>query len=65
MLYNKAPYAMVARKSRGIKSITDLEGKTIGLVDGDLAVRLWPAIAHRNQIDLGKVKAEKNQCGRT
>jgi len=59
VLYNKAPYAMVARKSRGIKTMTDLEGKTVGLVDGDLAVRLWPAVAHRNQIDLSKVKAEK------
>jgi NitT/TauT family transport system substrate-binding protein len=59
VLYNRAPYAMVARKSRGIKSMTDLEGKTIGLVEGDLATRLWPAIAHRNNIDLGKVKAEK------
>lgn len=59
VLYNRAPYAMVARKSRGIKTMTDLEGKTIGLVDGDLAVRLWPAIAHRNNIDLSKVKAEK------
>lgn len=59
VLYNKAPYAMIARKSRGIKTMTDLEGKTIGLVDGDLAVRLWPAVAHRNHIDLGKVKAEK------
>ncbi len=59
VLYNRAPYAMVARKSRGIKTMTDIEGKTIGLVDGDLAVRLWPAIAHRNNIDLSKVKAEK------
>lgn len=59
VLYNKAPYAMVARKSRGIKTMTDLEGKTIGLVDGDLAVKLWPAVARRNHIDLSKVKAEK------
>ncbi|WP_424631505.1 ABC transporter substrate-binding protein [Bradyrhizobium sp. SYSU BS000235] len=59
VLYNKAPYAMIARKSRGIKSMADLEGKTIGLVDGDPAVGLWPAVAHRNHIDLAKVKAEK------
>lgn len=59
VLYNKAPYAVIARKSRGIKSIADIEGKTIGLVDNDLAAKLWPAVAHRNHIDLGKVKAEK------
>ena len=26
VVYNKAPYAMVARKSRGIKTIADIEG---------------------------------------
>ncbi|MEH2510795.1 NitT/TauT family transport system substrate-binding protein [Nitrobacteraceae bacterium AZCC 1564] len=59
VLYNKAPYAVIARKSRGIKSMADIEGKTIGLVDNDLAAKLWPAVARRNHIDLGKVKAEK------
>jgi NitT/TauT family transport system substrate-binding protein len=59
VLYNKAPYALIARKSRGIKSIADIEGKTIGLVDNDLAAKLWPAVAHQNHIDLSKVKAEK------
>lgn len=59
ILYNQAPYAMIARKSRGIKTMSDIEGKTIGLVDGDLAARLWPAVARRNGIKLGNVKAEK------
>ena len=59
VLYNKAPYAIVARKSRGITTMTDVEGKTLGLVDGDLAARLWPAMARKNNIKLTKVKAEK------
>lgn len=59
VLYNKAPYAMIARKSRGIKTMSDIEGKTIGLVEGDLAARLWPAVARRNAIKLGGVKTEK------
>jgi len=59
VLYNKAPYAIVARKSRGIATMADIEGKTLGVVDGDLAARLWPAMARRNNIRLGKVKAEK------
>jgi NitT/TauT family transport system substrate-binding protein len=59
VLYNKAPYAVIARKSRGIKSIADIEGKTIGLVENDLAAKLWPAVAYRNHIDRGKVKIEK------
>lgn len=59
VLYNKAPYAIVARKSRGIATMSDIEGKTIGIVDGDLAARLWPAVARRNNIKLDKIKVEK------
>ncbi|HEX7789965.1 MAG TPA: ABC transporter substrate-binding protein [Afipia sp.] len=57
--YNKAPYAIIARKSRGIATMSDIEGKTIGVADGDLASRLWPAVARHNSIRLGKVKMEK------
>ena len=59
ILYDKAPYAMIARKSRGITTITDIAGKTVGLVEGDLAMRLWPAIAKQNGIKSDKVKIEK------
>ncbi|CAN5245018.1 ABC transporter substrate-binding protein [soil metagenome] len=59
VLYNNAPYAIVARKSRGISAMSDIEGKTIGIADGDLAARLWPAVARHNGIRLGKVKTEK------
>ncbi len=59
VVYNKAPYAMIARKSRGINAMSDIEGKTIGLVDGDAAMRLWPAMARQNKIKLDKVKIEK------
>jgi NitT/TauT family transport system substrate-binding protein len=59
VLFNKAPYAIIARKSRGIQALTDLEGKTLGVAEGDLAIRLWPALARRNGIDLQGVKLEK------
>lgn len=59
VLYNEAPYAIIARKSRGIATLPDIEGKTIGIADGDLAARLWPAIARRNDIRLKKIKTEK------
>lgn len=59
VLYNKAPYAIIARKSRGIATMSDIEGKTIGIAEGDLAARLWPAVARRNNIRLDKVKTEK------
>jgi NitT/TauT family transport system substrate-binding protein len=59
VLYNTAPYAIIARKSRGIATMSDIEGKTIGIVDGDLAARLWPAIARLNNIKRDKIKTEK------
>ena len=59
VFYDKAPYAMIARKSRGITTMTDIAGKTVGLVEGDLAMRLWPAIAKQNGIKSDKVKIEK------
>ncbi|MBN8980203.1 MAG: ABC transporter substrate-binding protein, partial [Rhizobiales bacterium] len=54
-----APYALIARKSRGISTLGDIAGKTVGLVDGDLAMRLWPALAKLNDIKSDKVKIEK------
>lgn len=59
VLLNVAPYAIVARKSRGVISLGSLEGKVLGVADRDLAIRLWPALAKRNNIKLAAVKQEK------
>jgi NitT/TauT family transport system substrate-binding protein len=56
VLFNKAPYAIVARKSRGITALSDLEGKNLGVAEGDLSIRLWPAVARQNGIKLSQVK---------
>jgi NitT/TauT family transport system substrate-binding protein len=56
VLFNKAPYAIVARKSRGIHVLSDLEGKTLGIADSDLSAGLWPALARQNGIQLSHVK---------
>ncbi len=56
ILFNQAPYAIVARKSRGISTLADLEGKTLGVAEGDLSIRLWPAVARQNGIKLSHVK---------
>ena len=58
-LYNENGYAIIARRSRGVDSVTDLQGKTIGVAEGDLAVRLWPALSKRIGFDGSKVKLEK------
>jgi NitT/TauT family transport system substrate-binding protein len=56
VLFNKAPYAIIARKSRGVRMLSDIEGKTLGVAEGDLSVRLWPAVAQQNGIKLKTVK---------
>ena len=50
VLFNQSPYAFVARKSRGIRALSDLEGKTVGVAESDLSIHLWPALARQNGI---------------
>jgi NitT/TauT family transport system substrate-binding protein len=59
VLFNRAPYAMVARKSRGIRALSDLDGKIVGVADSDLSIRLWPALAQRNAVNAAHVKLYK------
>lgn len=59
MLFNKAPYAIIARKSRGVRTLSDIEGKTLGVADGDFSVWFWPALAQQNGIKLSNVKLNK------
>ncbi|MDO8397921.1 MAG: ABC transporter substrate-binding protein [Bradyrhizobium sp.] len=59
VLFNKAPYAIIARKSRGIQALSDIDGKTIGVAEGDLAIRLWPALARQNGIKAASVKLSR------
>lgn len=59
VLLNAAPYAIVARKSRGIHDLQDLAGKTLGVAEGDLSIRLWPSLARRNGVRQPSVKLEK------
>jgi NitT/TauT family transport system substrate-binding protein len=56
VLFNKSPYAIVARKSRGVHALSDIEGKTLGVAEGDLSIRLWPALARQNGIKIASVK---------
>jgi NitT/TauT family transport system substrate-binding protein len=59
MLFNKAPYAIIARKSRGVRALSDMEGKTLGVADGDFSVWFWPALAHQNGIKPASVTLAK------
>jgi NitT/TauT family transport system substrate-binding protein len=59
VLFNQSPYAIVARKSRGIHALSDLEGKTLAVAEADLSIRLWPALARQNGIKAASVKQSK------
>ncbi len=58
MVYNRPPYAVIARKSRGIAQPKDLEGKKLGAPADDGAYAQWPVFAQANGIDAGKVTIE-------
>jgi NitT/TauT family transport system substrate-binding protein len=44
VLFNRAPYALLARKSRGIRTLSDVQGKTLGAAPSDLSLRLSAAV---------------------
>jgi NitT/TauT family transport system substrate-binding protein len=59
VLFNQSPYAIVARKSRGIHALSDIEGKTLGVAETDLSFHLWPALTRQNGIKATSVKIYK------
>jgi NitT/TauT family transport system substrate-binding protein len=58
MVYNKPPFAIISRKSRGIHVPKDLEGKKLGAPQGDATFAQWPIFARANDIDASKVRVE-------
>jgi NitT/TauT family transport system substrate-binding protein len=58
MVYNKPPYAIVARKSRGITEPKQLEGRKLGAPPAGATFAQWPLFAKLNNIDVSKVAME-------
>jgi NitT/TauT family transport system substrate-binding protein len=58
MVYNKPPFSIVGRKSRGVVKPKDLEGKKLGAPAPDGAYAQWPIFVKANNIDAGKVTIE-------
>jgi len=58
MIYNKPPFAIVARKSRGITEPKQLEGKKLGAPPAGITFGEWPLFAKLNNIDVSKVMIE-------
>jgi NitT/TauT family transport system substrate-binding protein len=59
MLYNKPPFAIVGRKSRGISDPKSLEDKKLGAPPAGASFDQWPIFAKLNDIDPAKVALEK------
>ena len=55
MVYNKPPFAIVGRKSRGVMKPKDLEGKKLGAPAADGAFAQWKIFTKANDIDTAKV----------
>lgn len=55
MVYNRPPFAVVGRKSRGVVTPKDLEGRKLGAPAADAAYALWPIFVNATGIDPAKV----------
>jgi NitT/TauT family transport system substrate-binding protein len=58
VVFDKPPYAIIARKHRGIAAPRDLEGKTLAAPPTDAAGVQWPIFAKVNGINIAKVAVE-------
>jgi NitT/TauT family transport system substrate-binding protein len=58
IVFDKPPYAIIARKSRGVASPRDLQGKKLGAPAADPAFAQWPVFAKVAGIDAAKVAIE-------
>lgn len=58
MVYNRPPFAIVGRKSRGVSDPKSLEGKKLGAPPGTSTVQQWPVFARLNDVDAAKVTLE-------
>jgi len=55
MVYNKPPFAVIGRKSRGVVEPKDLEGRKLGAPVVDAAFAQWPIFVNATGIDPAKV----------
>jgi len=58
MVYNRPPFAVIGRKSRGVYMPKDLEGKILGAPAADSSFAQWPIFVQANNINASKVTIE-------
>jgi NitT/TauT family transport system substrate-binding protein len=55
-IYDSAPFALITKASGPVKTLKDMEGRTLGYPAGGSAGALFPALAKLNDVDASKVK---------
>ena len=56
MIYSKAPFALLVKADSPIKSIADIAGRKLGSPAGGAALKLFPLLAKKNNLDPQKVE---------
>ncbi|WP_376100814.1 ABC transporter substrate-binding protein (plasmid) [Roseomonas sp. CCTCC AB2023176] len=54
-MYNRGPYAVVVRADSPVRTLRDLEGRSVGAPAGSASARLFPALLRLNGIDPSRV----------
>ncbi|MDB5799234.1 MAG: transporter substrate-binding protein [Rhodocyclales bacterium] len=55
MIYNVTPFVVAVKKDSPIKTLKDLEGRTVGAPAGDGSLKLFPLVAKNAKVDVSKV----------
>ena len=53
---NSSPYSLAVRADAGIKTLKEVEGKTVASAPGEAGLQLLPGLFARNGVDIDKVK---------
>jgi NitT/TauT family transport system substrate-binding protein len=56
MIYSKAPFALLVKANSPIKTIADIAGRKLGSPAGGAALKLFPLLAKKNNLDAQKVE---------
>jgi NitT/TauT family transport system substrate-binding protein len=56
MIYNRSPFALIVKSSGPIKTLKDLEGKSLGVPAGSATHRMLTPLARKNGVDDSKIK---------
>ena len=56
LVYNRAPYSLIAKADGPVKTLKDVEGKTVSAPAGSATLRLLSPLAKKNGVDESRIK---------